>query len=82
MVPLPLKSTCPNSQKKPLVSKLTLYLEVAYGELFLLYVSKWYMKMGTEKNEKGHGDAGWWMDQFKNADFDHNGSLDIEEFDK
>lgn len=40
------------------------------------------IKMKTEKNEKGHGEAGWWMEQFNNSDFDHNGSLDIEEFNK
>ncbi|CAN8326164.1 unnamed protein product [Cochlearia groenlandica] len=39
-----------------------------------------FSKEDIEKNEKGHGEAGWWMEQFKNSDFDHNGSLDIEEF--
>ncbi|KAL1203104.1 Calcium-dependent protein kinase 4 [Cardamine amara subsp. amara] len=39
-----------------------------------------FSKQDIEKNEKGHGEAGWWMEQFKNSDFDHNGSLDIEEF--
>ncbi|XP_010520959.1 PREDICTED: calumenin-A [Tarenaya hassleriana] len=39
-----------------------------------------FSKEDIERNEKGHGEAGWWKDQFKNADFDHNGSLDIEEF--
>ncbi|KAG5414181.1 hypothetical protein IGI04_001748 [Brassica rapa subsp. trilocularis] len=32
------------------------------------------------KELQTHGGAGWWMEQFKNADFDHNGYLDIEEF--
>ncbi|CAA7050205.1 unnamed protein product [Microthlaspi erraticum] len=39
-----------------------------------------FSKEDIEKNEKGHGEAGWWMEQFNNSDFDHNGSLDIEEF--
>ncbi|GMI95285.1 hypothetical protein like AT4G27790 [Hibiscus trionum] len=32
-----------------------------------------------EKNSTGHGDAGWWMEQFKNADVDSSGSLDYNE---
>ncbi|CAN7072023.1 unnamed protein product [Brassica oleracea var. botrytis] len=39
-----------------------------------------FSREDIEKNEKSHGGAGWWMEQFKNADFDHNGYLDIEEF--
>ncbi|KFK29297.1 hypothetical protein AALP_AA7G115000 [Arabis alpina] len=39
-----------------------------------------FSKQDIEKNDKGHGEAGWWMEQFNNSDFDHNGSLDIEEF--
>ncbi|XP_010433306.1 PREDICTED: calumenin-B-like [Camelina sativa] len=39
-----------------------------------------FSKQDIERNEKGHGEAGWWMEKFKNSDFDHNGSLDIEEF--
>ncbi|KAJ6340678.1 hypothetical protein OIU77_008438 [Salix suchowensis] len=33
-----------------------------------------------EKNEMGHGEAGWWMLQFRNADVDRNGTLDFDEF--
>ncbi|XP_019195077.1 PREDICTED: reticulocalbin-2 [Ipomoea nil] len=33
-----------------------------------------------ERNETGHGDAGWWMIQFKNADVDRNGTLNLYEF--
>lgn len=33
-----------------------------------------------EKNKTGHGEAGWWMEQFKNADFDRNGYLNLYEF--
>ncbi|KAK8496343.1 hypothetical protein V6N12_009511 [Hibiscus sabdariffa] len=32
-----------------------------------------------EQNSMGHGDAGWWMEQFKNADVDSSGSLDFNE---
>ena len=35
-----------------------------------------------EKNEMGHGEAGWWMLQFRNADVDRNGTLDFDEFNK
>lgn len=34
----------------------------------------------TDENEKGYGEAGWWMEQFKNADVDSNGLLDFNEF--
>lgn len=33
-----------------------------------------------ERNEMGYGEAGWWMQQFKNADVDRNGTLDFDEF--
>ncbi|XP_031115123.1 reticulocalbin-2 [Ipomoea triloba] len=33
-----------------------------------------------ERNETGHGGAGWWMIQFKNADVDRNGTLNLYEF--
>ncbi|KAG6746601.1 hypothetical protein POTOM_048961 [Populus tomentosa] len=33
-----------------------------------------------ERNEMGHGEAGWWMQQFRNADVDRNGTLDFDEF--
>ncbi|XP_021291767.1 calumenin-B [Herrania umbratica] len=32
------------------------------------------------KNRKGHGEAGWWMEQFNNADLNSNGTLDFNEF--
>lgn len=35
---------------------------------------------GTERNETKHGDAGWWMEQFKNADLDTSGALNLYEF--
>jgi hypothetical protein len=28
----------------------------------------------------GHGEAGWWKEQFENADIDQNGSLNFDEF--
>ncbi|CAH9111889.1 unnamed protein product [Cuscuta epithymum] len=33
-----------------------------------------------ERNETGHGEAGWWMIQFRNADVDRNGTLNLYEF--
>ncbi|CAN4099462.1 unnamed protein product [Withania somnifera] len=33
-----------------------------------------------EKNETNHGKAGWWMEQFRNADADRNGILILYEF--
>ncbi|XP_010091199.2 reticulocalbin-2, partial [Morus notabilis] len=32
------------------------------------------------KNGMGHGEAGWWKQQFVNADVDRNGSLSFDEF--
>ncbi|MBA0610719.1 hypothetical protein Godav_011526 [Gossypium davidsonii] len=32
-----------------------------------------------EINSMAHGDAGWWMEQFKNADVDSSGNLDFNE---
>ncbi|KAK8511888.1 hypothetical protein V6N13_073720 [Hibiscus sabdariffa] len=32
-----------------------------------------------ERNSMGHGEAGWWMEQFKNADLDSSGDLDFNE---
>ncbi|GMP24920.1 hypothetical protein CsSME_00002018 [Camellia sinensis var. sinensis] len=32
------------------------------------------------RNEMGHGEAGWWKEQFKNADIDLNGILNFYEF--
>ncbi|XP_057485547.1 uncharacterized protein LOC130771871 [Actinidia eriantha] len=32
------------------------------------------------RNGMGHGEAGWWKEQFKNADIDHNGILNFYEF--
>ena len=32
-----------------------------------------------EKKEMGHGEAGWWMEKFDNADSDHNGFLNFTE---
>ncbi|KAF5731278.1 calcium-binding EF hand family protein [Tripterygium wilfordii] len=33
-----------------------------------------------EKNEMGHGEAGWWKQRFMTADVDGNGSLSFDEF--
>ncbi|OMO87905.1 hypothetical protein CCACVL1_08665 [Corchorus capsularis] len=33
-----------------------------------------------ERNNMEHGEAGWWMEQFKNADRDLSGTLDFNEF--
>ncbi|XP_052186113.1 uncharacterized protein LOC127797327 isoform X2 [Diospyros lotus] len=35
-----------------------------------------------ERNEMGHGEPGWWREQFRNADTDKNGILDFYEFKK
>ncbi|KAL7003637.1 hypothetical protein U1Q18_004787 [Sarracenia purpurea var. burkii] len=34
----------------------------------------------TERNGMGHGEAGWWKEQFKNADVDQDGNLSFHEF--
>lgn len=34
----------------------------------------------TEKNGMEHGEAGWWKQQFDNADADKNGTLTFNEF--
>ncbi|XVF51031.1 hypothetical protein PTKIN_Ptkin04bG0150800 [Pterospermum kingtungense] len=39
-----------------------------------------FSKDDIDENRKGHGEAGWWMEQFKNADVDTNGTLDFKEF--
>ncbi|XP_021909330.1 calumenin-A [Carica papaya] len=39
-----------------------------------------FSKEDIEKNETGHGEAGWWNQQFINADADKNGLLDFDEF--
>lgn len=36
--------------------------------------------MTTAKNVMGHGEAGWWKQQFDNADVDRNGTLSFDEF--
>ncbi|XP_060177949.1 uncharacterized protein LOC132607869 [Lycium barbarum] len=33
-----------------------------------------------ERNETSHGEAGWWMAQFRNADADRSGTLNLYEF--
>ncbi|KAJ8558107.1 hypothetical protein K7X08_004873 [Anisodus acutangulus] len=33
-----------------------------------------------ERNETSHGEAGWWMSQFRNADADRSGTLNLYEF--
>lgn len=33
-----------------------------------------------EKNGMVHGQAGWWKEQFDNADVDSNGALNFDEF--
>uniref|UniRef100_A0A5B7C332 Putative calumenin-B-like n=1 Tax=Davidia involucrata TaxID=16924 RepID=A0A5B7C332_DAVIN len=33
-----------------------------------------------ERNEMRHGEAGWWKEQFRNADIDQNGTLNFNEF--
>ena len=40
----------------------------------------WYKECETEKNGMGHGEAGWWKEQFDNADIDQSGSLSFDEF--
>ncbi|THG06682.1 hypothetical protein TEA_023399 [Camellia sinensis var. sinensis] len=38
------------------------------------------MESQKARNEMGHGEAGWWKEQFKNADIDLNGILNFYEF--
>ncbi|PON81240.1 Parvalbumin [Trema orientale] len=38
--------------------------------------------IGTEKNGMKHGEAGWWKQQFVNADVDNNGTLSFDELRK
>uniref|UniRef100_A0A803MUP6 EF-hand domain-containing protein n=1 Tax=Chenopodium quinoa TaxID=63459 RepID=A0A803MUP6_CHEQI len=35
-----------------------------------------------EKNKMERGETGWWMEQFTNADADHDGKLSLEELNK
>ncbi|KAL2499392.1 Calcium-binding EF hand family protein [Abeliophyllum distichum] len=37
-------------------------------------------KEDIETNDMKHGEAGWWMEQFRNADADRNGTLNVFEF--
>ncbi|EEF36123.1 Reticulocalbin-2 precursor, putative [Ricinus communis] len=39
-----------------------------------------FSKEDIDENSTAHGEAGWWMLQFKNADIDQNGFLDYDEF--
>ncbi|XP_050236287.1 uncharacterized protein LOC126686289 [Mercurialis annua] len=39
-----------------------------------------FSKEHIEKNSVAHGEAGWWMIQFKNADVDQDDFLDTDEF--
>ncbi|XP_059669392.1 uncharacterized protein LOC132314562 [Cornus florida] len=39
-----------------------------------------FSKEDIERNGMEHGEAGWWMEQFRNADVDRNGNLSFNEF--
>ncbi|KAL3521666.1 hypothetical protein ACH5RR_019815 [Cinchona calisaya] len=39
-----------------------------------------FTKEDIERNETKHGEAGWWMEQFRDADVDRNGTLNLYEF--
>ncbi|XWS50322.1 hypothetical protein CRYUN_Cryun12cG0078500 [Craigia yunnanensis] len=39
-----------------------------------------FTEADIDENEKGHGEAGWWMEQFNNADVDTSRNLDFNEF--
>ncbi|XVE64432.1 hypothetical protein DITRI_Ditri07aG0100300 [Diplodiscus trichospermus] len=34
-----------------------------------------FTQADVDENQKGHGEAGWWMEQFNNADADRSGNL-------
>ncbi|KAK7320837.1 hypothetical protein VNO77_30682 [Canavalia gladiata] len=38
-----------------------------------------FSEKDIERNEMGHGEAGWWMERFDIADIDHNGVLNFTE---
>ncbi|XWS38004.1 hypothetical protein CRYUN_Cryun19dG0093300 [Craigia yunnanensis] len=39
-----------------------------------------FIEADIDENEKGYREAGWWMEQFNNADVDTSGNLDFNEF--
>lgn len=39
-----------------------------------------FTKEDIERNDTRHGEAGWWMEQFTDADVDRNGNLNLYEF--
>uniref|UniRef100_A0A7N2MH93 EF-hand domain-containing protein n=1 Tax=Quercus lobata TaxID=97700 RepID=A0A7N2MH93_QUELO len=52
---------------------------IAFNE-YLPQFFKEDIECETEKNGMGHGEAGWWKEQFDNADIDRSGSLSFDEF--
>ncbi|KAL2556264.1 Calcium-binding EF hand family protein [Forsythia ovata] len=48
---------------------------ISFSEYFPLI-----SKEDIERNDMKHGEAGWWMEQFRNADADRNGTLNAYEF--
>ncbi|CAI9086929.1 OLC1v1020865C2 [Oldenlandia corymbosa var. corymbosa] len=39
-----------------------------------------FTQQDIERNATGHGEPGWWMQQFRNADVDKSGTLSLYEF--
>ncbi|KDO59625.1 hypothetical protein CISIN_1g0485991mg, partial [Citrus sinensis] len=50
------------------------------GEISFYEYLPQFSKQDIEKNGMVHGQAGWWKEQFDNADVDSNGTLNFDEF--
>ncbi|KAJ4842328.1 hypothetical protein Tsubulata_034917 [Turnera subulata] len=50
------------------------------GEISFSEYLPQFSAQDIERNEMGNGEAGWWMERFRNADSDRNGTLNLKEF--
>ncbi|KDP37385.1 hypothetical protein JCGZ_08570 [Jatropha curcas] len=48
--------------------------EISFTEYF-----PQFSREEIERKDMGHGEAGWWMEQFRNADVDGDGTLNLDE---